>query len=355
MSIPRLTSVSFLVLFLVGSAVAQVERPIPYPIPKDRAWRAAVKNGSRTATGAPGENYWTNRATYKIRAELVPETAKVKGHIDMTYHNRSPRAVRNLRVHLRQNLYKAGSVRSRFVEITGGVTVSNVMLDGEELRRRGYSVRGTVMRVRLPERLERDDKTTLSMDWEFQVPLGGREAMRKGYSVIRNGHENHHVFYLGYWYPQFAVFDDVAGWVAEQYMSSGEFYMGYADYDIEFTVPEGWLVRATGTLENADKVLTRTALERLKKARKQREVVHVITAADIEDGKVTRKGKGRGKNKKLTWHFKAKDVRDVAVSVSDQYAWDATHAVIRDRDGQGKDGICMIHGIAMARARTASA
>jgi hypothetical protein len=74
-------------------------------------------------------------------------------------------------------------------------------------------------------------------------------------------------------------------------------------------------------------------------------VVHVITAEDLEDGKVTRRGKGQGKNRRLTWHFKAQNVRDVAVSASDQYAWDATHAVIKDRDGPGKDGICMIHAV----------
>ncbi len=344
----------FLVLSCValsaGSATTQIERPIPYPIPQDRSWKTAVRNGTRTSTGMPGPKYWTNYTRYKINAELVPETAKVKGHIEMTYENRSPRAVRELRVHLRQNLYKAGGVRNRFVEITGGVTVSNVAVDDESprqvrfIRRRQrnvFSIRGTVMQLALPERLEPDEELTLSMDWEFQVPVAGREARRNRYSVIRNGHEDHHVFFLGYWYPQFAVHEDVAGWVAEQYLSNAEFYMGYADYDLEFTVPEGWLVRSTGSLENADRVLTKTARERLEKAHEQHGVVHVITGEDLNDGKVTRKGK----NGKLTWHFKAKQVRDVAVSVSDQYAWDATHAVVKDRNGPGKDGICMIHAV----------
>jgi Peptidase family M1 domain len=335
------------VLVLAAGAVAQVERPIPYPIPKDRAWQRAVSAGTRTETGVPGKSYWTDRAEYKIKAELIPETAMVKGHIDMTYHNRSPRSVRTLNVHLRQNLYKAGSLRNRFVEITGGMKVSNVKVGDEELSARRYRVRGTIMSVRLPRRLGSDEKVTLSMDWEFQVPVAGMDAMRQGYDVIRQGHENHHVFYLGYWYPQFAVHEDVAGWVAEQYLSNAEFYMDYADYDLELTVPEGWLVRATGTLENADEVLTKTELERLKKARAQREVVHVITSEDLEAGNVTRKGKtGKtGKTGKLTWRFAAKNVRDVAVSASDRYVWDATHAVIKDRDGEGKDGTCMIHAV----------
>jgi len=331
------------ILWCAAGAAAQVERPIPYPIPKDRAWERAVENGTRTETGAPGNAYWTSRATYKIKAELIPETARVKGHVEMTYHNRSPASVRTVYVHLRQNLYKSGSLRNRFVEITGGVTVNNVQVDGEELSGRGYSVRGTIMSVRLPKRLRQDEKATLSMDWEFQVARGGIGA-------VRQGHDNHHVFFLGYWYPQFAVHEDVAGWVREQYLSNAEFYMGYGDYDLELTVPEGWLVRATGILENADQVLTKTALERLKKAREQRDVVQVITEEDLEDGKVTRKGK----NGKLTWHFVANNVRDVAVSASDRYLWEATHAVIKDRDGPGKDGICMIHTVHRSGGRVST-
>jgi len=356
MSFPhsRPLSLAFLVLVCAASAAAQVERPIPYPIPKDRAWETAVRRGSRTPSGTPGQSYWTNRAAYRIKAELIPKTAMVKGHIDMTYHNRSPKPTRTVWVHLRQNLYKEGSLRNRFVEITGGVQVSNVRVGDEELSRRRYSIRGTIMRVRLPKRLRPDEKVTLSMDWEFRVPGAGVAAMRKGYSVIRQGHENHHVFFLGYWYPQFAVYEDVAGWVAEQYLSNAEFYMGYGDYTLELTVPEGWLVRATGTLDNADQVLTKTTLGRLMKARAQRDVVHVITADDLENGTVTRKGKGQGKGKdrKLTWRFRAQNVRDIAVSASDKYVWDATHALVKDRDGPGKDGVCMIHAVFKPRGRS---
>jgi hypothetical protein len=164
-----------------AAVTAQIERPIPYPIPEDRDWDKAVAAGTRTAIGRPGANYWTNHASYRIKAELDPATAKVSGHVEMTYENRSPGRLRELKVHLRQNLHKAGGMRNRPVEITGGVTVANVTLGGEPLpenRRRsmfrrsppGYSIDGTVMTIVLPERLRRGAKVTLGMDWQYQVP-----------------------------------------------------------------------------------------------------------------------------------------------------------------------------------------
>lgn len=326
----------FAVLVGASNVAAQLERPVPYPIPRSDQWTTAVALGTRTDTGAPGAKYWTNYARYKIKAELFPKEAIVRGHIDMTYVNRSPRTITDLRVHLRQNLYKAGSLRNRFVEITGGVTVSEVKFNGADVRPSAYRVSGTVMSIRrLPASIKPGEEATLSMDWEFKVPGAGRSAPR-GVSVVRQGQDSNHVFYLGYWYPQFAVREDVAGWVGEQYMGNSEFYMGYADYDLEFTAPVNWLVRATGTLENGDKILTKTALDRLKKARESREIVQIIDKDDLEAGKVTRKSA----SKKHTWKFKSERVRDIAVSASDQYVWDAAHAVVNE----AKD-TCMVHSV----------
>lgn len=340
-------SIGLATIVCASAALAQIERPIPYPIPKPALWNTAITRSTRTDVGAPGEKYWTNYAKYKITAELHPETATVKGHIDMTYVNRSPRTVRDLKVHLRQNVYKQGSLRNRYVEITGGIKVSNVQFNGETLGRRSFRVTGTVMHVmRLPDRIRSGEEGTLSLDWEYRVP-GAGASKPPGVSVVRQGQDSNEVFYLGYWYPQFAVKEDVASWVAEQYMSNAEFYMGYADYDLRFTAPEGWLVRATGTLENGDKILTKKALDQLAKARESRDVVQVIDKDDLEEGKVTRKSP----NGKHTWHFKSENVRDIAVSASNKYVWDAAHAVVKDKHGPGKDGKCMIHSVYKPRGR----
>lgn len=326
---------TFLVLFQVCAWLpAQGQRPVPYPIFASPAWQRAVQQGTRTEDGLPGTKYFTNRASYHIEAELEPTTAMVRGRIQIRYTNRAPRALRRLQVHLRQNLHKQGSVRNRFVEITGGMEVENIKVAGQDLGvgRRGARLAGTVLSVPLRQRLRTGESVELSMDFRYRVPKRG---------APRNGHEDNHVFYLAYWYPQVAVYDDVRGWVAEQYMSNSEFYMGYGDYRIDFTAPQGWLVRCSGALLNPQEVLTKTAQERLAKAAASREVIQVIDAEDLEQGRVTAKAESG----KLTWRFEAENVRDVAVSVSDRYVWDATHAVVKDKHGPGKDGKAMIHAV----------
>src|SRR5690606_14750030 len=142
--------------------------------------------------------------------------------------------------------------------ITGGMAVGALSVGGVPLVERadagrpGYDVNGTIMRVELPEPLMPGDSVALSLTWSFTVPT---DAPRMG--------EDGEVFYLGFWYPQLAVYDDVMGWNVDQYMGFGEFYMGYADYDVRITVPEQWLVAATGELQNPDAVLSPMVRERL--------------------------------------------------------------------------------------------
>jgi len=338
---------SLLVTLCVSAALpGQIERPIPYPLAKPDGWAEAVAAGTRTETGAPGPNYWTNYAHYAIRAKLEPATAKLSGHVEITYQNRSPHEIRALVLHLRQNAHKEGNLRNRYLEITGGVRVADLQVDGQPLaesegddavgpRRRGGSrlrTVGTVMTVPLAKALVPGGEVKLAMDWEYRVPRAG---------APRNGHEDFHTYFLAYWYPQLAVFEDVArDFVADQYLTNAEFYMGYADYDVAFEVPKGWLVRATGTLANPEAVLIDAARERLAAARSGREVVHVITKEDLEAQRVTRMDQGDA----LIWHYRAANVRDCAVSVSDRYVWDATHAVTGAQEPSG-DGVAMIHAV----------
>jgi hypothetical protein len=152
------------------------------------------------------------------------------------------------------------------------------------------------------------------------------------------GHDGE-VYYVAYWYPQLAVYDDVNQWVQYPHMSQAEFYMGYADYDVAITVPDGWLVGATGALINAAEILPRAARDRLAQARRTAEVVHVVTAADRAAGQAT----ARGAAGRLTWRFQATGVRDFAFATSDKYVWDATRAVAGDWTGDGKPDTAAIH------------
>ncbi|MFO1029853.1 MAG: M1 family metallopeptidase [Planctomycetota bacterium] len=330
---PTLLAVS--TLLAVASLAGQAPnegRVVPYPIDLPDTFAEAIERGTRTANGRPGARYWTNHAHYRIEAKVDVAAARVTGTARLTYRNRSPVEIDRLVLHAYQDLMKAGAQRTRTVTATPGFELGEVRLAGKPVRSRVVDTRFT---VRLQESLQPNAEVTIEVDWAFAIPKAG--------TAPRMGHEADKVVYLGYWYPQFAVFDDVEGWVADPHRGNGEFYMDYADYELAITAPQGYLVRATGELQNADQVLTEKARAALATAMQpgNRDVVHVITKEDHEAGTVT----APSADGWLTWRFRAETVRDVAVSVARTYLWDATHAVVKDKLGAGQDGICAIHAV----------
>jgi len=320
---------------------ADERRAIPYPIDAPAAFDAAVEAGTRTRTGEPGPNYWTNTAAYDLDATLDPSTAMLDGTAAIEYVNSSPDTLHHLEVHLRQNVYKSGTVRNRTVTVTGGMELGSVRVNGQMLKgvsgemseyaermggriHNAYAVRDTRMMVYPKSAVAPGDTTALQIEYRFQVP--GEDNFRMG--------QDGETFYLGYWYPQMAVYDDVHGWKAEPYQGDGEFYMGFADYDISFTAPEDWLVASTGVLQNPDAVLTSDVQERLDEARTSEEIVSIVSADERGAGSATVDAAGDS----LTWEFQAERARDVAIGTSDRYVWDAAAA-------ETGDGTAMVHSL----------
>ena len=305
----------------VLSAHSVAVRPVPYPVFETPGFKRAVDRGTRTRTGEPGPRYWTQYARYALRAELDPRDKRLTGNARARYQNRSPDTLRFVAVHLYQNLFAPGAARNVEVPTTTGMTLLRVTAQGRPLPQLrdvdasvqpGFQIEGTIAWIRLPTPLAPGSAADFEFSWEYTVPLDG--APRSG--------TDGEVFMIAYWYPQFAVYDDVNGWQTDWYMGNAEFYMDYADYDVALTVPAGWLIGATGELKNASEVLTPETRERLAQARRLPEVVHVVTEADRAPGRSTTAGTGG----KVTWLFEAHNVRDFAWGTSDKYLWDATRA-----------------------------
>jgi len=316
-----------------AAAVREGGRPTPGPVYESPAFTRAVARGTRTRTGRPGPGAWVQHPRYDIDARLDPDEGRVHGSERVVYRNASPDTLTQLAVHLRQNVFAPGSPRRQPAPITGGVTLGRVAVDGRAWeaeppadpaqpitasppgppRPGRYAVQGTVMWVALTRPLAPGDSTRLEVDWSYAPPPAPADG--------REGHDGH-VWFMGYWYPQIAVYDDVHGWVADPYLLEAEFYMDPADYDVRLTVPHGWVVGATGELRNAADVLSRAALDSLAAARRSGRVVRVeepgptARAAFVEGGPTA------------TWRFTADSVRDFSWGTSDQYVWDATRALV---------------------------
>jgi hypothetical protein len=303
------------------------ERPLPYPVTYPPGYARALARGTRSADGVPGPRYWQQWTEYRLHARVDPAAKRLDGRATIVYYNRSPDTLQTLYLQLYQNLHAEGAPRKVIEEVTGGVRLMEVSVEGQPLEEGvregpGYSVTATVLTVRPPRPVAPGDSVTLGVKWSFVIPQSGASA--------RMGWDDDNLFFLAYWYPQMAVYDDVVGWQTDWFLGSAEFYMGYGRYELTVEAPEGWIVLATGTLQNPEEVLAPAVLERLRRAERSDEVVHVVTADDFGP-RATR----RGRDGTLTWRFVADTVRDVAFSLTRESFWDAVRTPVGDRDGDG--------------------
>lgn len=319
-----------------ATAPASAQRPRPYPVMETPSVARAVARGTRTRTGRPGPSYWQQYAAYRMEVEYEPGTRRFTGRSTVRYDNRSPDTLSQVRLHLHNNLFAPDAIRNETVPVVGGMELRRVTAAGATLSpiqgnspAAGYEVEGTVLSVRPPQPLAPGASLEMSFEWAFTLPPDG---------APRGGTDGD-VAYIAYFYPQLAVYDDVTGWQSDPYLANAEFYMGYADYDVSITVPEGWLVSATGELANAADVLSAQTRARLDAARGTRAIVRVVDEGDRGAGRATARGPG-GKH---TWRFRATNVRDFAFGASDKYLWDASTAIAGDADGDGRVDSTMVH------------
>ncbi len=320
------------------------ERPRPYPLIESAPFAHAVSQGTRTRTGRPGPRYWQQGAQYRLEATLDPAAARVTGRGTVRYVNNSPDTLSTVFFHLYQNLFAPEALRNEVVPLTKGMELSRVALGGRELAQvalrdpePGYAKVATILRVRTPQPLPPGGAAEFEFAWAYDVPPDG--APRSG--------QDGETFVIAYWYPQVAVYDDVTQWQFDPYMGNAEFYMGYADYDVALTLPEGWLVDATGTLENAAAVLPAPVRTRLTQAQRSKDVVHVVTQADHDAGRATAKGS----DGTLTWRFRARGVRDFTWAASNRYLWDAARALVGDADGDRRPDTAVVYALYRPDAR----
>jgi Peptidase family M1 domain len=320
-------------------AIEVADRPLLRDVPVPDFYRQALETATRAPSGAPGSAYWQNSVSYRIDAELVPESATIRGSERIVYRNNSPSALPSVLLNLSQNVFSEGVPRNRYAPITGGVTLDRVAAQGQTLERvptnripiggdiptaePGYSVQGTLARIRLPRPVQSGDSVVLEIEWQHRVPPA--TSFRTAWEDALDAR----VFQVAQWYPQIATYDDLHGWDATPYLGDGEFYLEYGSFDVSITVPAGYLVGATGELRNPQEVLTEEAQQRLRAATSSDSITHVITEADLTAENVTQTPQAE----QLTWRFSASDVRDFAFSVSNGYVWDAARTTVQDGTG----------------------
>jgi hypothetical protein len=299
------------------AAGADGTKPTFFPVEVPLAFEQAVDRGTRTTTGRPGPRYWTNTAAYRIDARLDPDAKRLSGELDVTYTNNSPDTLDVVRFEIAQNAHAPGAVRTEMGEVTGGTEIVRVTAGGtlapagtRETPGVRYIVEGTQMIVVLPQPLMPGASTDLEVDFAFTIPQAGASG-RMGY--------DEDTYFLAYWYPQIAVYDDLRGWFTDPFTLGAEFYNSFASYDLTVEVPQGYLVMSTGDFLNPDDVLQPEVVERMRQAHASDETVVIVSHEQARAGTATQAGP-------LRYRFQADRVPDVAFSATRGAQWDGTRA-----------------------------
>ncbi|MCO4798532.1 MAG: M1 family metallopeptidase, partial [Colwelliaceae bacterium] len=300
-------------------------------------------NVYRNAAGEPGENYWQQQVDYKIKVSLDEEKRRLSGSEKITYQNNSPYRLKYLWVQLDQNIFKNDSIANMTKSFSGAPSASSASgskaakLSLNTLRRHqfladnevGYEISavkdskgkklsftlvGTQMRIDLPKALKSGEDVEFSIDFAFNIVEEDAVSARSGYEKFEDGND---IFLLAQWFPRLHAYTDYEGWNNKEFLGSGEFTLEFGDYDVEINVPADHIVSSTGALTNPKDVLTKTQRNRLEKAKTAKRPVFIVTEEEaLENEK-------EGTNKRKTWKFKAKNVRDFAWASSRTFMWDA--------------------------------
>ncbi|MBS1509726.1 MAG: M1 family metallopeptidase [Bacteroidetes bacterium] len=307
---------TFLSLLAAVTAGAQTTLPIPTNIQK------AYNKNTRSADGKPGKNYWQNHAAYTINVQFDPATRLVKGTVQISYTNNSPDTLKEMWLKLYPNIYKKGVSRLMQVDaadLTDGVAIESFVLNNETIAARSYNITGTNMRVRMKTALLPHHNIPLTISYSYTL---------NQHSHIRTGEVEDGAYFIAYYFPRIAVYDDIDGWNKNEYLGSQEFYNDFCDFNTSITVPADYIVWATGDLQNAHEVLNDTYVQRMQQAATQDGYVTVIDSSDLHNGHIT---KGSGTN---TWQFEAKNVTDAVFAISNHYTWQSSSLVVDKSTGR---------------------
>ncbi len=290
-------------------------------------------NVYRNAAGAPGHQYWQQKADYEIEVRLDDNTQRIYGEEKITYHNNSPDVLQYLWVQLDQNvraldsdtyttgtnqlgermtLSQLGRLEPTF---DGGFKIDHVKDgSGKDMK---YAIVKTMMRVEIPQPLKSGEKTELRIKYWYNINDRAKDGGGRSGSEYFEEDDNY-LYTIAQFYPRMALYTDNEGWQNKQFLGRGEFTLTFGDYDVKITVPADHLVASTGTLQNPNDVLTKQQRDRMEQARKER--VQPVIIATQEEAVEREKTKS---TKEKTWHFKAENVRDFGFASSRKFIWDA--------------------------------
>ncbi|MGB0199140.1 MAG: M1 family metallopeptidase [Flavobacteriaceae bacterium] len=303
----------------------------------------ATPNGFRTASGAPGPDYYQQRADYKMDIRIDDDTQRLYGDETITYTNNSPDALDYLWVQLDQNIrkkdapallknsqevdevdYMSNFANSHLREpFDGGFNIEHVLdANGKPMK---HLINQTMMRIDLPKPLMTGEQVRFSIKWWYNINNHVTNRARSGYEYFPE--DDNRAYVIAQFFPRMCVYNDVEGWQNYQFWGNGEFALPFGDYEVNITVPANFITDATGELLNRKEVFSKEMMKRYNKAKKTYDKpVLIVTQEEAEANEKTSTSETK------TWKFKATNVRDYGFTTSKKFIWDMMAVKLDTKD-----------------------
>tara|TARA_R110000737_G_scaffold350964_1_gene391674 strand:- start:35383 stop:38364 length:2982 start_codon:yes stop_codon:yes gene_type:complete len=210
-----------------------------------------------TAFTSFSQNDWQQTVNYKIDVQLNDIDHFLDGQIEMEYINNSPDALTFIYIHLWPNayssdktalakqIYQEGNDILRFEgeSSKGCIDQLNFMVDGKIVKWEFDPQNIDIAKIYLTTPLQSGARIKITTPFQVKIPSG---------RISRLGHVGQS-YQITQWYPKPAVYDK-NGWHPIPYLSQGEFYSEYGSFDVSITLPENYVVGATGDLQNDSEI-----------------------------------------------------------------------------------------------------
>jgi len=196
--------------------------------------------------------YWQQQVNYKIDVSLNDIDHTLDGYIKMDYFNNSPDTLFFIWIHLWPNAFKNdktaftdqalenGSTAFYFSDADkrGYINRLDFKVNGVTAKTEDHPQHQDIIKLVLPQPIPPRSNAKIETPFHVKLP----------HNFSRSGHIDQ-AYQITQWYPKPAVYDH-KGWHPMPYLDQGEFYAEFGNYEVQITLPENYVLAATGDLQD---------------------------------------------------------------------------------------------------------
>jgi hypothetical protein len=201
--------------------------------------------------------YFQQEVNYTISVKLDDKNHSLSGFESFEYVNNSPDTLHFMYVHLWPNAYKnsksalamqlsagGNEILTRASDsIIGFIDSLDFRVNNQQARWSFHDEHIDIAKVEFNSPLLPGEQCTVETPFKVKLPSG---------KISRLGHIGQS-YQITQWYPKPAVYD-AEGWHEMPYLNQGEFFSEFGSFDVSITLPENYVVGATGDLQTQSEI-----------------------------------------------------------------------------------------------------